>query len=92
MIKEVVELQLKEVEKRLAKQNLHLEITNSVKEYLSSAGYDEVYGARPLKRLINEQIVDEIALQIIEGKIKPLDKVVVDYKQSKILITVKKPS
>ncbi len=92
MIKHVVELQLKEVEKRLTKQNLKLEITNSVKAYLQTAGYDEVYGARPLKRVINEQIVDEVALQIIEGKIKPLDKVVVDYKQNKIQITVKKPS
>jgi len=92
MIKEVVELQLNEFEKRLAKQNLRVQTTNSVNEYLASAGYDEVYGARPLKRLINEQIVDEIALQIIEGKIKTLDKVIVDYKQNKIQISVKKPS
>lgn len=92
IIKQVVGLQLKDVEKRLKKQNLKLEITNSVKEYLQTAGYDEVYGARPLKRIINEQIVDEIALQIIENKIKPLDKVVVDYKQNKIMISVKKAS
>ncbi len=92
MIKEVVEIQLKELEKRLGKQNLRLEINNSVKEYLAKTGYDEVYGARPLKRLINEQIVDEIALQIIEGKIKPPDRVLIDYKHNKIVISVKKPS
>ncbi|MBI4225768.1 AAA family ATPase, partial [Candidatus Roizmanbacteria bacterium] len=92
MIKQVVELQLKEVKKRFAKQNLQFEVGESVKTYLQGAGFDEVYGARPLKRVINEQIIDEVALQIIEGKIKPLDKVVVDYKQNKIQISVKKPS
>lgn len=92
MIKQIVNLQVDELKQRLAKQNLSLEITESVKAYLRVAGFDQVYGARPLKRAINEQILDEIALQIIEGKIKPLDKVVVDYKQNKILISVKKPS
>lgn len=92
MIKEIVNLQLEEVKKRLTKQNLHLQITDSVKKYLQAAGFDEVYGARPLKRVINEQIVDEIALQIIEGKIKLLDTVEVDYKHDKISISVKKPS
>lgn len=92
MIKEIVELQIREVEKRLEKQNFHLSLTDAVKKYLSVVGVDEVYGARPLKRIINELIVDEIALQIIEGKIKPLDRVVVDYKNNRIQISVKKPS
>ena len=51
-----------------------------------------MYGARPMKRVINELIVDEIALQIVEGKIKPLDTIDVDYKNKKVEITVKKPN
>lgn len=92
MIREIVGLQLNKLGKRLDRQNLRLEITDRVKQYLESAGFDETYGARPLKRVIDEQIVDEIALEIIENKLKPTDKVEVDYKQGKIQISVKKPS
>ncbi|OGK20957.1 ATP-dependent chaperone ClpB [Candidatus Roizmanbacteria bacterium RIFCSPHIGHO2_01_FULL_39_8] len=92
MIKEIVDLQIREVEKRLEKQNLHLSVTDAVKKYLSAVGIDEMYGARPLKRITNELIVDEIALQIVEGKIKPLDRIVVDCKNNKIQISLKKPS
>lgn len=91
-ISQIVKLQLKEVAKRLEKQDLHFEATNNVDAYLQAAGFDEVYGARPLRRVINEQIIDEIALQIIEGKIKPRDKVIVDYRKNRIQISVKKPN
>ncbi len=92
MITQIIDLQLKEVEKRLQKQNFHLAVTDATKKFLKAVGFDEVYGARPLKRVINEMIVDEIALQIVEGKIKSADRIVVDYKQNKIQIFVKKPN
>lgn len=92
MIEKIVEIQLENVKQRLQKQNLHVEFTKPLIEHLTSIGFDEAYGARPLKRVINEVIVDEVALQIIEGKIKPLDIIVVDYKQKKIHIDVKKPN
>ena len=91
MTAKIVDLQLKEVAARLKKQNFVFDATDSVKKHLKVIGFDEVYGARPLKRLINELIVDEVALQIIEGKIKPLDKVTADFKQGKIVISVRKP-
>ncbi len=90
MVKKIVEIQLDDVKKRLQKQDLHFEVTEAVKKYLSVAGFDEVFGARPLKRVINESIVDEIALQIIEKKIQPADTVIVDYKQGRTQILVKK--
>lgn len=92
MIKRIVEMQLKEIEKRLAEQSLRMQATEAIKKHLASVGFDPVYGARPLKRIMNELIIDEIALEIVEGKLKPGDTVVADYKQNKVLLTVKKPN
>ncbi len=89
MIEKILELQLENVKKRLEKQQLKLEITDALKTYLKAAGFDPVFGARPLRRLIEETIVDEIALQIIEGKIKPGDTIIADYKENKTVIKVK---
>ncbi len=92
MIREIVELQLRNVQERLNKQNLEIEFSDSVKKYLQTVGFDETFGARPLRRTIDELVTDEVALQIIEGKIKPLDKIVIDHKGGKVDISIKKPS
>lgn len=92
MIAKIVELQLVEVSKRLEKQGLHMETTEALKRHLRAVGFDEVFGARPLKRVINELVIDEVALEIIEGKIKTGDTVIVDFKQGKVQISVKKPN
>ncbi len=89
MMKQIIDIQLKNVEEKLKKQTLEIELSKKVKDYLLKVGFDSVYGARPLKRLINELIVDEIALQIIEGKIKPNDKIIVEEKNNKIIINIK---
>ena len=90
MMKKIVHLQLNLLKERLKKQSLNLEVSEKVKDHLLKVGFDEVYGARPLKRVINELITDEIALQIVEGKIKPNDKIMVDFKNSKVIIEVRK--
>lgn len=90
IMSQIVAIQLRLVRERLKKQNFDFEATEGLKKYLTVAGFDETYGARPLKRLINEIIIDEIALQIIEGKIKPPDKIIADYKANKVRITVQK--
>lgn len=90
MIQKITSLQIAELALRLAKQNLHLDITDTAKAHLAAIGFDETFGARPLKRIINELVVDEVALQIIEGKIKPHDTVMVDHKQGKIQIVTKR--
>ncbi len=92
MMRQIVEIQLNYVTDRLKKQRLDIKPTEALKKYLAETGYDEVYGARPLKRLINELVVDEIALKIIEGKIKSGDQVLADYKQNKVQISIKKPN
>lgn len=74
-IKEITKLQLAKVQERMRENNIILEISDKVIGYFAASGYDPVFGARPLKRLIEEKLVDEIALQVVEGKIKPGDKI-----------------
>lgn len=77
-IAEVVKLQVKELEQRLAQQNISLTITDAALKELANAGYDETFGARPLKRYLQREILDTIALKIIDGTLKPGSKVTVD--------------
>lgn len=92
MIKEIITLQLAQTAKRFEQQGLHFEVTPAMEKYLQTVGFDPVYGARPLKRTIDELIVDEAALLIIEGAAKAPDTIVADYKAGKPVITVKKPN
>jgi ATP-dependent Clp protease ATP-binding subunit ClpB len=73
--------------RRLAKKNIEVKIGKMLSMYLVSAGFDATFGARPLKRLIQSKILDELALQIIEGKIAEGDKVLIDFVDDAIKIT-----
>ncbi len=86
MLERIVELQLNIVVKRLEKKDVKIVFSEEVKKYLAKKGFDPVYGARPLKRVIQNEILDELALQIIEGKIKEGDKVKIDVKNGKIVV------
>lgn len=89
-MQQIVDLQLNYWRKKLQQQNITLEITAKAKEYLVKAGFDKIFGARPLKRLINEKIIDQIALMIVEGKVKGGERLLVDYEgEIKISFTVK---
>ena len=74
-IEKIVDLQLKTLESRLSKRNIRLEVDKKSKEKLAKEGYDPDYGARPLKRLIQREIEDPLALALLEGKYKDGDKV-----------------
>jgi ATP-dependent Clp protease ATP-binding subunit ClpB len=88
-LSQIVSLELDRVAKRLAQKNITLELTDATTHYLAKEGFDEVYGARPLKRLIQEKILDEISLRIIEGKIKEGDRITVDCHEGLIFIKKK---
>jgi ATP-dependent Clp protease ATP-binding subunit ClpB len=81
-IRRIVEIQLSHLAKRLAERNIEIELTDKAKEKLAKDGYDPVYGARPLKRVIQREIQDPLALAIIEGRFKEGDKVRVDVDDS----------
>ncbi|TSC96296.1 MAG: ATP-dependent Clp protease ATP-binding subunit ClpB [Parcubacteria group bacterium Athens1014_10] len=68
-IEQIMELQLRIVEKRLSEKKLKITVSLEVKKMLAERGYDPVFGARPLKRLIQNLILDPLAMEIIEGKI-----------------------
>jgi ATP-dependent Clp protease ATP-binding subunit ClpB len=73
-----VEVQLHDLERRLASRRLSLIVTDAAKDWLARAGYDPAYGARPLKRLIQRTIGDQLALALLEGKYTDGDTVTVD--------------
>jgi len=69
-ISNILEIQLANLEKALSKHNIHLDLDKKAKEWLSNNGYDPIYGARPLKRLIQREIQNQLAKLLIAGKIK----------------------
>jgi len=70
MLRKIVDKQIEIVKSRLQKQKINLDISKKAKDFLAESGYDPSFGARPLKRTIQNEILDELALRIIEGKIK----------------------
>ena len=82
---QITNLQLALVQKRLDEKNIKLKVSNDVKAYLTQKGFDPVYGARPLKRIIQNEILDELALEIIEKKIVDGDTVKVQLEKDKII-------
>jgi ATP-dependent Clp protease ATP-binding subunit ClpB len=85
-IKKIVDLQIDLVQKRLKEKNIKLEITSAAREFLAREGFDPIYGARPLKRAIQNLVLDELALRIVEGKIRDGSRVRIDAVGGKIVI------
>ncbi|MEN8253733.1 MAG: AAA family ATPase [Patescibacteria group bacterium] len=85
-IKEVVRLQIALIQKRLKTQDIDLDLSKSAIDHFADAGFDEVYGARPLKRLIQNELLDELSMRIIEGEIKKGDRIQVKYEDDELVI------
>ncbi len=84
-IAQIVDLQLEIVTERLAKNGIKIEVTEKAKDLIARKGYEPNYGARPLKRVIQNEILDELALRIIEKKVKEGDVVKIDAKGEEIV-------
>ena len=84
-LNQIVELELEKVSQRLAIKGIKFKATVKLKRFLADKGYDVTFGARPLKRVIQNQLLDELALQIIEGKIKEGDTVISDIDNNKVV-------
>jgi ATP-dependent Clp protease ATP-binding subunit ClpB len=74
----IVDIQVSRLARRLADRQLTLEVTPSARQWLTSTGYDPVYGARPLRRLVATAIGDRLAKALLSGEIRDGDTVVVD--------------
>ncbi len=83
-IRQIVDLMLKDLFKRLAERELSVEVTDEVKDHLAKNGYSEAYGARPLRRLIQRKIEDMLAEEILSGKYKAGDTIVIKLVDDKI--------
>ena len=88
-LKKIVEIQLARLTKRLAQQNIRLDLTDSAKTLIAREGYDPVYGARPLKRAIQRDLLDPLSMNILEGKIGEGQRIVADAKNGAIEFSVR---
>ena len=85
-IKQIIDIMLNQVTKRMKAKDIELEIDDSVKELIAKKGVDTNYGARPLKRAIQNILEDKIAEEILDGNIKPNKKAVIKAEDDKIVV------
>lgn len=80
-LSQIVEIQTNSLKKRLLEQDIELNITESAKEYLANQGYEPLYGARPLRRVIRQIIEIPLSMKILEGEFIKGDKITVDFNE-----------
>jgi len=85
-IRQIVDLMLATVTQQLAEKKVKLEVTGSAKDFLGEKGYDEVYGARPLRRVIQDRVEDKLSEDLLGGKFQAGDTVVVDLEDGEIVV------
>ena len=84
-IEKIVDIQFSQIQKRLAEQDIKIELDPAAKKYLAQEGFDAEYGARPLKRLMQKLILDVLADKLIRGEIKNGSKIKIGYKQNSLV-------
>ena len=87
-IEKIVDIQLEELKNRLAGRNLNVVFDNSLKKHIAEQGFDPDYGARPIKRMIQKLVLDELANSIIKGELKDAKKIKLGFKESGLIINV----
>jgi len=83
-LKQIVEIQLRRLTNRLEKQKIRLELSDEAKAFIAREGYDSVYGARPLKRAIQREILDPLSMDILEGKFREGQTIRVDQRDGSL--------
>jgi len=86
----IVDLQVDRLAARLAGRRLTLTVTTAAREWLALTGFDPVYGARPLRRLVQAAVGDQLAKSLLSGEIGDGDEVVVDVDQARDALSVKR--
>lgn len=89
-IRAIAKIQIEKLAKRVAAQDVVLDVTDAALDEIAKVGFDPLYGARPLKRAVQEHIENEVARLLLEGKAAPKDHVVVDSKDDHFVFDVKK--
>jgi ATP-dependent Clp protease ATP-binding subunit ClpB len=87
----IVEIQVDQLAGRVRERGIEIELTDKARELLGNLGFDPTYGARPLKRVIQKQLVDKLALRLLEGEFAEGDTVAVDAKDGELSFAKAKP-
>jgi len=90
-IRNIVDLMVKDLQKRLAERKLGVELTEKAKAWLAKEGYDPVYGARPLRRAIERYVENPLSTKLLLGEFSPGDTVIVSLKNNSLTFTAKQP-
>jgi ATP-dependent Clp protease ATP-binding subunit ClpB len=91
-LERIVELMLGDLRKRLADRNLRLEVTEAARRYMASAGFDPVYGARPLRRYLQRELETRIGRALLSGDIGAGSTIVVDVEAGQLTVTWRQPA
>lgn len=83
-VKEIVDIMISDLEKRLEKMDVEVRVTENTKEHIAKQGFDPVYGARPLERAIRRMIEDQLAEEILRGRVSKEENIVIDYVDDKL--------
>ena len=85
LLKQIVDIQLERMKRYVHERKIDVRLTDSAKEYFAAIGFDPVYGARPLKRVLQKVILNELALRILDGTFTEGDVIEVDYENNQIV-------
>jgi len=85
LIEKITDKELEIVAKNLERKNIHLQFTTNLKKYIAKIGFDPIFGARPLKRVIQDKILDELVVFLMDHKIHKNETVIVDAEKEKIV-------
>jgi ATP-dependent Clp protease ATP-binding subunit ClpB len=88
----IVDIQVAQLSERVRERGIEIELTDKARELLGNLGFDPTYGARPLKRVIQKQLVDKLALRLLEGDFAEGDAVKVDAKDGELVFEKAKPA
>jgi ATP-dependent Clp protease ATP-binding subunit ClpB len=86
-LKEIVDIQLQQVENLLQERGFSLEVGPEARQYLAEIGYDPDFGARPLKRALQQKLLDPLALEVLSGNLKPGDSILVEVGTDGLMFT-----
>jgi ATP-dependent Clp protease ATP-binding subunit ClpB len=89
MLKKIVEIQIDRMKKYLKERNVEIELSEQAKELLAERGFDVVYGARPLKRAIQKEILNPLARRLLDGTFSSGDVIFIDVRDDALIFSRK---
>jgi len=87
LLKQIVGIQVNRMKKYIAEKNVDIRLTESAKEYFADIGFDPIYGARPLKRALQREILNPLAMKMLDRTFGEGDTVIVDFEKDRIIFS-----